>query len=88
MCDANDKVVRAILGQRVGKVPHVIYYAFRTLDPMQCGYTSMEKEIYAVVFTLQKFRPYLLGVKVPIYTNHSATKHLLSKNELEPRLIK
>jgi len=27
MCDASDMAVGAILGQRVGKVPHVINYA-------------------------------------------------------------
>ena len=34
MCDASDKAVGAVLGQRVGKVPHVIYYASKTLDTM------------------------------------------------------
>ena len=27
MCDASDYTIGAVLGQRVGKVPHVIYYA-------------------------------------------------------------
>ena len=62
MCDASDKAVGAVLGQRVGKVPHVIYYASRTLD----NYTTTEKEMYAVVFALEKFCPYLLGVKVTV----------------------
>jgi len=33
MCDPSDKAVGVALGQRVGKVPHVIYYASKTLDP-------------------------------------------------------
>ena len=32
------------------------------------------------------FLPYLLGVKVTVYTNYSTIKHLLSKNESKPRL--
>ena len=64
MCDASDKSVGVVLGPRVGKVPHVIYYASRTLDPTQCNYTTTEKEMYAVVFTLEKFRPHLLGVNL------------------------
>jgi len=44
--------------------------------------------MYDVVFALEKFRPYLLGVKVTIYTDHSAIKHLLSKNDSKPRLIR
>ena len=88
MCDASDKAVGAVLGQRVGKVPHVIYYASRTLDPAQCNYTTTEKEMYAVVFALEKFRPYLLGVKVTVYSDHSALKHLLEKKDSKPRLIR
>jgi len=88
MCDASDKAVGAVLSQRVGKVPHGIYYASRTLDPAQRNYTTSEKEMYDVIFALGKFHPYLLGVEVTIYTNHSAIKHLLSKNDSKPRLIR
>ena len=42
----------------------------------------------AVVFALEKFRPYFLGVKVIVYFDHSALKHLLEKKDLKPRLIR
>jgi hypothetical protein len=32
MCDASDYAVGAVLGQRVEKLPHVIYYASKTLN--------------------------------------------------------
>jgi len=32
MCDASDYTVGAVLGQRIDKLPHVIYYASRTLN--------------------------------------------------------
>jgi len=86
MCNASDKVVGA--GQRVEKVPHVIYYAFRTLDLAQCNYTITEKKMYAVLFAIEKFYPYLLGVKFSVYTDQSTIKHLLSKNDSKPRLIR
>jgi len=88
MCDASDKVVGAILGQSVGKVPHVIYYASRTLNSVQCNYTTTEKKMYAVVFALERFRPYLLGVKVTVYFSHSTLKHLLEKRDSKLRLIR
>ena len=44
--------------------------------------------MYVVVFSFKKFRPYLLVVKVTIFIDHSTIKHLLSKNELKPRLIR
>jgi hypothetical protein len=35
MCDASDYAVGAVLGQRIDKLPHVIYYASRTLNGAQ-----------------------------------------------------
>jgi hypothetical protein len=87
MCVASDFAVGAVLGQRVGKLPHVIYYASKTLMDAQVNYTTTEKELLAVVFTLDKFRSYLLGSKVIIYSDHAALRHLLAKKETKPRLI-
>ncbi|XP_040940671.1 uncharacterized protein [Gossypium hirsutum] len=50
MCDASDQSVGAILGQIIGKEPHVIYYALKTLDAAQSNYTTTEKELLAVVY--------------------------------------
>ena len=30
ICDASDYAIGAVLGQRVGKLPHVIYYVSKT----------------------------------------------------------
>ena len=40
-----------------------------------------------MVYALKKFRPYILGSKIIIYTDHEALKYLLSKKEAKPRLI-
>jgi hypothetical protein len=60
MCDALDYVVGAVLGQHIEKLPHVIYYASRTLNNVQLNYSTTEKELLAVVFAPDKFRSYLL----------------------------
>ena len=88
MCDANKYAVGAVLGQRIGKSAHAIYYASRTLDNAQRNYSTTEKELFAVVFALEKFRSYLLGTKVIIYSDHAALKYLLAKKESKPRLIR
>ena len=57
----------------------MIYYASRTLDAAQANYTTTEKELLAIVFALEKFRSYLLGTCVIVYTDHAALKYLLKK---------
>jgi hypothetical protein len=88
MCDASDYAVGAILGQREEKLSHAIYYASKTLLDAQVNYTTTEKELLAVVFALDKFRSYLLGSKVIVYSDHAALRHLLAKKETKPRLIR
>jgi len=65
----------------------VIHYASRTLNSAQCNYSTTEKDLLAIVFELDKFRSYLLGSKVIVFSDHAALKHLLAK-ELKPRLIR
>ncbi|XP_026396868.1 uncharacterized protein LOC113291561, partial [Papaver somniferum] len=88
MCDASDYAVGAVLGQRVGKFPHAIYYASRTLNEAQQNYTTTEKELLAIVFALEKFRSYLIGTKVVVFSDHAALRYLLTKKEAKPRLIR
>ncbi|KAM1125213.1 hypothetical protein FF1_040548 [Malus domestica] len=88
MCDESDYAIGAVLGQRRNKQPHVIHYASRTLNDAQLNYSTTEKELLAVVFGLDKFRSYLLGTKVIVYSNHAALKYLLTKKEAKPRLIR
>ncbi|KAM2650261.1 hypothetical protein EV1_014278 [Malus domestica] len=88
MCDASDYAIGAVLGQRRNKQPHVIHYASRTLNDAQLNYSTTEKELLAIVFALDKFRSYLLGTKVIVYSDHAALKYLLTKKEAKPRLIR
>ena len=69
MCDASDFVMGAILGQRINKKSTGICYARKTLGDAQLSYTTTEKELLAVVFALEKFRPYILGSKIIVYTD-------------------
>ena len=86
MCDASDYAIGAVLGQREDKKAFVIYYASKTLDSAQANYITTEKEFLAVVFALEKFRSYIVGSPVTIFTDHTALKYLLSKQDTKPRL--
>ena len=52
------------------------------------NYSTTEKELLAVVFALNKFRQYLIGLPIVCFTDHSALKYLLSKKETKTRLIR
>ncbi|KAK8712690.1 hypothetical protein V6N13_147920 [Hibiscus sabdariffa] len=88
MCDASDTSVGAVLGQKIGKEPHVISYASRTLDSTQRNYSTTKKELLAIVFALEKFCSYLLGTNVVVYSDHAALRYLMNKKEAKPRLIR
>ncbi|KAK1693120.1 hypothetical protein QYE76_009817 [Lolium multiflorum] len=88
MCDASDFAVGAVLGQRVDKKLNVIHYASKTLDAAQRNYATTEKELLAVVFACDKFRPYIVDSKVTIHTDHAAIRYLMTKKDAKPRLIR
>ncbi|GJZ45217.1 reverse transcriptase domain-containing protein [Tanacetum coccineum] len=88
MCDASDLAVRAVLGQRIDGKFKPIYYAIKTLNNAQEHYTTTEKELLVVVFSFDKFFPYLLLSKTILYTDHSTLKYLFSKQDAKPRLIR
>nr|GEY65212.1 reverse transcriptase domain-containing protein [Tanacetum cinerariifolium] len=86
MCDASDFTIGAVLGQRKTKHFQPIHYASKTMTEAQIHYTTTEKEMLAVVYAFKKFRPYLVLSKSIVYTDHSALKYLLSKQDAKPRL--
>ncbi|GKB94755.1 reverse transcriptase domain-containing protein [Tanacetum coccineum] len=88
MCDASDFVVGAVLGQRKTKHFQPIHYASKTMTEAQAHYTTTEKELLAVVYAFEKFRPYLVLSKSIVYTDHSALKYLLAKQDAKPRLLR
>ena len=88
MCDASDFAMGAVLGQKNEKVFKAIYYASKTFNEAQENYSTNEKEMLAIVFACEKFRPYILGSHVVIHTDHAAIKYLMAKKEAKPRLIR
>ncbi|GJS53691.1 reverse transcriptase domain-containing protein [Tanacetum coccineum] len=73
-----------------GKTKHFqpIHYASKTMIDSQAHYTITEKELLAVVYAFEKFWPYLVLSKTIVYTDHSALKYLLAKQDAKPRLLR
>ena len=47
----------------------------------------LKKSYLVVVIAVDKFRSYLVGAKVIIYSDHAALKYLLTKKDAKPWLI-
>ncbi|GKG38366.1 reverse transcriptase domain-containing protein, partial [Tanacetum coccineum] len=84
MCDASDFAIGVVLEQRKTKHFQPIHYASKTMTEAQIHYTTMEKEMLAVVYAFEKFRPYLVLSKSIVYTDHSALKYLMKKQDAKP----
>ena len=78
----------AFLGQRTKKIFRAIYYVSKTFNEAHENYSTIEKEMLAMVFACEKFRPYILRSHVIIHTDHVAIKYLMAKKDAKPRLIK
>nr|GEY13189.1 hypothetical protein [Tanacetum cinerariifolium] len=88
MCDASDYAIGSVLGQCKTKHFQPIHYASKTMTEAQIHYTTTEKEMLAVVYAFEKFRPYLVLSKSIVYTDHSALKYLLNKQDAKPTLLR
>ncbi|GJR69108.1 reverse transcriptase domain-containing protein [Tanacetum coccineum] len=87
MCDASDYAVGAVLGQRKTKHFQPIHYESKNMMDAQAHYTTMEKELLAVVYAFEKLRPYLVLLKTIVYTDHSALKYFFAKQDAKPKLL-
>ena len=88
MCDTSNYAIGAMPGQKRERIFQVIYYASRTLNDAQLNYATTKKELLAIVFAFDKFRPYFIRNKVIMHTDHSAIKYLMTKKDLKPRLVR
>ena len=88
MCVASDLSIGAVLRQREEGKPCVVYYARKKLNEAQRNYTTTKKELLAVVYALDKFRAYLVGLDIVIFIDHSTLKYLLTKQNAKARLIR
>jgi len=79
--DASDYAVSGVLSQtdEKTKIERPIMFMSRSLDETQRRYTVTEKELYAIIYSLEKCRPYIYGRRFFIYTDHRALIWLCGK---------
>ena len=65
-----------------------VYYASRKLSTAERNYSTTEREALGMVYSINKFRHYLLGKKFTFHVDHSALLYLVSKQELTGKLAR
>lgn len=86
--DASNVALGAVLSQ--GKIgsDKPICYASRTLSDSELNYSTIEKELLAIIWATKYFRPYLFGRKFKIITDHKPLTWLMSIKEPNSKLTR
>ncbi len=72
--------VGVMLSQNIiGKSDQLIIYASRLLNRAKHNYNTTQRKALIMVFSLHKFKHYLLGNKFVFYVDHMALVYLVNK---------
>lgn len=86
--DASGYAIAGILSQgKIGQ-DQPIAYASRTLNNAEVNYSTTEKECLAIVWACKHFRPYLLGRKFTICTDHKGLTWIFNVRDPSSRLLR
>lgn len=86
--DASNFAIGAILSQGPIGSDKPIAYASRTLNDSESNYSTIEKELLAIVWATKYFRPYLFGRKFKVITDHKPLQWLMNLKEPNSRLTR
>jgi hypothetical protein len=87
-CDASGYAIGGALTQTYDGGDHVIVYLSRALTQQERNYSATEREALAVIYCLEKLRPYIEGLHVDIITDHFSLVWLFNLKNPTGRLAR
>lgn len=73
-CDASSYGLGGMLSQEIEGHDHPIAFVSRSLNKAERNYSATEREALAVLFSVEKFEPYLGSRPFKVVTDHSSLK--------------
>lgn len=86
--DASQYAIGAVLSQGIIGKDLPVAYASRSLNKAETNYSTIERELLAIVWAAQHFRPYLYGKRFRIYTDHRPLTYIFSISNPSSRLMR
>lgn len=86
--DASQTALGAVLSQgEIGK-DRPICFNSRTLNKAESRYSTIERELLAIVWAIHTYRPYLFGVRFTVVTDHKPLVWMYSLKDPSSRLLR
>ncbi|CAB0027954.1 unnamed protein product [Trichogramma brassicae] len=86
--DASDYAIGAVLSQTVDGNDLPVSYLSRSLNKHEINYTTTEKECLAALYAMSIYRPYLLGRKFTLQSDHEPLNWMHSRKDPGQRLMR
>lgn len=82
--DSSSYGIGAVILQKHADGWHPVQFASRTLSRAEQNYSQIEREALSVVFGVERFKTYLLGIKFELRNDHKPLEKLFSNNSGVP----
>ena len=88
-CDASNILIGAVLAQKMNEnIDSPIYYVSRLLNQAEKNYSTTEREALAMVYSVNKFRHYLLTNHFVFYVDHQALLYFIKRPIVSGRIVR
>ncbi|GFX63706.1 retrovirus-related Pol polyprotein from transposon opus [Trichonephila clavipes] len=84
--DASKIGIAACLSQKCGDKCYPIAYASQKLSKTQQSWSTIEREAFAIVWSLKKFEVWVFGTEIEFYTDHNPLPYLTKSAPQSARL--
>ncbi|GFW87510.1 retrovirus-related Pol polyprotein from transposon 297 [Trichonephila clavipes] len=84
--DASEVGAGVVLSQRIEGEEHPIVFLSKKFSKAERNYSTMERELAAIIFGLKRLKHYLDGQKFIIETDHNPLRYLNKMGSTNPRL--